>query len=564
MVALTKNVTFAASIVLATLALSMVSTTADAGEVASIEAEAESGCENCGDIIMLEEFSSPKHKWVEMNDPVMGGKSTGTFSVDTTQHLGVFSGSVEIVSFLNAPGFIKAETTKGESWPDVSSCDGFEFSLRSSTPSYEGFRVSFGKKRPPDSMPYTYGFKANMALDADVDASSSKSSDGFQTVKLPFDEFTDKWDAGTGDAVVTCAENKEYCPDEDSLKDLFSIAVWGEGVEGAVDLEIRSVSAYGCSGSSDSRSDSDSDSSSSDSESEDSSDDEPEADAAITVGDSIVIEDFSNPLRDWKTMNDPVMGGKSKSSLTIGDGMARFAGTCAIVPFLRAPGFITMTTGVHVKPGPRIFGGGESGGGLTFPDVSSCAGLALTMRTTVEYEGYYVSFGTDKAPHGRYAMGYKAPIDIDVDDSFQELRLPFSTFSDRWDDATGKTVVTCSEDPEFCPSLDNLRDMKTISFWGEGVEGTVDLEIQYIGAYGCASGSDSGSNLATSSLVSSSSESSSSVSSLSSMMMIVASAFVCVQLLRSFRNRNQRTQVPRSSRAGYEEVDVVGLEATIV
>ena len=103
---------------------------------------------------MLEDFVSPKHKWVEMNDPgkfvqwdessfvrfetvlcrvssctlaflslthfpcfnsldssiVMGGKSTGPLAVDETNHVGVFQGSVEIVSFLNAPGFIKAET----------------------------------------------------------------------------------------------------------------------------------------------------------------------------------------------------------------------------------------------------------------------------------------------------------------------------------------------------------------------------------------------------------------------------------------------------------------------
>jgi len=438
-----------ALIAAATLANSVVPS------IAGEDASAEVACANCGDIIMLEDFAGPRHKWAEMNDPVMGGKSTGSFDVDGTEKVGIFHGSVEIVSFLDAPGFIKAETTAGESWPDASSCEGFELSLRSSTPEYEGFRVSFGNKRPPDAFPYIYGFKAGLKLSPE---------NGFQTVRLPFDHFTDKWDAGTGDAVVTCAENKEYCPDEASKKDLFSIAVWAEGVEGKVDLELRSVAAYGCNSGSSSDSSSDSDSDDNDNEPLDSS----------TGSDTISIEDFSDPTHTWNTLNDPVMGGRSESSLAIGDGIAHFEGTCAIVPSLDAPGFITMVTGGYGSPTTA-----------PFPDVSSCTGLALVLRTAMDYEGYYLSFGTDRAPGARYAMGYKTHLDLSAGNEFSEVKLPFSKFSSSWDDATGKTTVTCADDKRFCPSLDNLKDMKTVSFWGEGVEGAVDLEIKYIGAYGC-------------------------------------------------------------------------------
>jgi len=454
-----KSAAVAAFMVVAVAILSIsVFPTTDASEVA-------------GDIIVLEDFASPQHKWVEMNDPVMGGTSTGTFSVDhsTTEDVGIFHGTVEIVSFLNAPGFIKAETTKGESWPDVSTCEGLRFVLRSATPSYQGFRVSFGNKKPPHSFQYTYGFKANLHLDGD--------DSGFQTVDLPFDQFTDKWDAGTGDAVVTCAENKEFCPDEASKKDLFAIAVWGEGVEGEVDLEIQSVAAYGCHPP----------------ESDDSSD--------SSAADAIVIEDFSNPVHDWRTMNDPVMGGRSTSSVSVGDGMASFEGICAIVPFLRAPGFITMTTGVHVTPGGflgRLGKGSNTESNPVFPDVSKCKGLALTLRTTVDYEGYYVSFGTDRAPGGRHAIGYKRHLYLEASETFGDVALPFSDFSSKWDDATGKTTVTCRDDSRFCPSLETLRDMKTISFWGEGVEGTIALEIRHIGAYGCGSGTGGEAGVATS------------------------------------------------------------------
>jgi len=379
----------------------------------------------------------------------MGGKSTGTFHVD--DNVGVFQGSVEIVPFLKAPGFIKAETTKGETWPDASKCDGLQFTLKSSTPSYQGFRVSFGNKRPPDAFPYTYGFKTNLKLDA--------SQQDFQTIRLPFDTFTDKWDAGSGDAVVTCQENKEYCPDQNDKANLFSIAVWGEGIEGKVDLQIQSIAAYGCT-SSDETKDGDA---------------ENEASAVSSTVDTFVLEDFKNPTHDWRSMNDPVMGGRSKSSVRVEDGMAKFEGTCAIVPFLKAPGFITMVTG-------GFFGKAES-----FPDVRACKGLEINLRSSVDYKGYYVSFGTDRAPGGRHAVGYKTPLSLESTKDFVTLQIPFDEFSSKWDEASGKTTVTCQENPKYCPSLDNLKDMKTISFWGEGVEGEVALDVRSIYAYGCDS-----------------------------------------------------------------------------
>ena len=464
--------------------LSLLSADARVLEAGSID-EVKCDSEECGEILMLEDFTSPKHKWVEMNDPgmyrffvreerkkdasshvpsfshhrsifvfhhkVMGGKSTGTFHVDDKNNVGVFHGSVEIVSFLNAPGFIKAETTKGESWPDASSCAGLQFSLKSSVPSYQGFRVSFGSKKPKGSFPYTYGFKTDLKLATTTD---------FQIIRLPFEKFTDKWDAGTGNAVVTCAENEEYCPGIEDKADLYSIAVWGEGFAGEVDLQIRSIAAYGCHNG--------------DAEEEESNTNVAES-TSSSSSDTIAIEDFSQPAHKWTSLNDPVMGGQSKSSVLIGDGMAHFEGVCAIVPFLQAPGFITMVTGGYLAPKEH------------FPDVSNCQGLSVSLRSTVEYEGYYISFGKDRVPGGGHAMGYKTHLDVAKSDAFSQVKLPFSNFSSNWDEATGKTKVTCQEDPQYCPSLDNLRDMKTISFWGEGVEGVITLDVRSIDAYGCAS-----------------------------------------------------------------------------
>ena len=170
------------------------------------------------------------------------------------------------------------------------------------------------------------------------------------------------------------------------------------------------------------------------------------------------------------------MGGKSKSALRIDNGVAKFTGTCAIVPFLQAPGFITMVTGGFFSFHKEVF-----------PDVSTCSGLSFSIKTNVEYTGYRVSFGKQRVPGGGHASGYKAPlIDVPNGDDFGDLMIPFSDFSSKWDEATGDIQVSCADDSQYCPSHAWLADMQTISFWGEGVEGKVDLDIRSISAVGCS------------------------------------------------------------------------------
>ena len=50
-----------------------------------------------GTTILLESFDNPKHAWKEMNDPVMGGRSTGTFTI--TDNVGRFEGEVREISY---------------------------------------------------------------------------------------------------------------------------------------------------------------------------------------------------------------------------------------------------------------------------------------------------------------------------------------------------------------------------------------------------------------------------------------------------------------------------------
>lgn len=193
---------------------------------------------------------------------------------------------------------------------------------------------------------------------------------------------------------------------------------------------------------------------------------------------SILVEDFQNPTNTWTTLNDPVMGGQSYSNLAIENGIARFTGKCAIVPSLQAPGFITMETGNQFVDKPS-----------KFPDISSCSAFSFEIKTNTDYGGYRVSFGKAHPKGGRFASGYKAPLLLDDDlppvGEFGSVVVPFDKFSDKWNDATGDIEVECLDDPSYCPNQQWLRSMETMSFWGEGVEGMVDLEIKSIFAIGC-------------------------------------------------------------------------------
>mmetsp|Transcript_53251 Transcript_53251/g.64152 ORF Transcript_53251/g.64152 Transcript_53251/m.64152 type:complete len:275 (-) Transcript_53251:475-1299(-) len=200
--------------------------------------------------IPIEIFSNPKHEWHAKNDPVMGGESTSTVTIDTDSGVGIFDGEVVNVPFLDAPGFITMETKAGRSgkgwikrllpkagdFPDVSSCSALQMVMTSTTPEYKGYRVSFGNVHVPGGR-YAYGYKANF-----------KAPNGEGTVTIPFNQFSAKWDDATGDQIVTCAENPKYCPDDETLKSMQTFALWGEGVAGNLHIELKSISAVDCSG----------------------------------------------------------------------------------------------------------------------------------------------------------------------------------------------------------------------------------------------------------------------------------------------------------------------------
>merc|ERR1712187_259351 len=199
-----------------------------------------------GALVTFDGSSGTTFKFVELNDPVMGGKSTGTWSLGSG--FGVLDGEVVNVPSLKAPGFIKA-AADGK-FPDVSEfIDGsLVLRVRTSTPDYEGYRVSFvsGASSPSfscaagGSLPFSRGcFKTKFKV---------PSSSDFVEIKLPFNTFSDKWSSATGEQTTTCAQSKDVCPTAAKLSHIQRIEFWGEGAAGKLHLEVKSVSAEKSSG----------------------------------------------------------------------------------------------------------------------------------------------------------------------------------------------------------------------------------------------------------------------------------------------------------------------------
>ena len=104
--------------------------------------------------------------------------------------------------------------------------------------SYGGYSVSFCNERAPSNR-YARGYKANFNVMA-------MPGSAMATIEIPFRDFTVRWDDATGDPIVTCEENEDFCPDVKTLRNMSRFAFWGEGVAGKVHLEIESIAASGC------------------------------------------------------------------------------------------------------------------------------------------------------------------------------------------------------------------------------------------------------------------------------------------------------------------------------
>jgi len=179
---------------------------------------------------------------------------------------------------------------------------------------------------------------------------------------------------------------------------------------------------------------------------------------AVIRSENVVLATFDGAAGTtctWKEQNDPVMGGKSSGTFNIASGSAIFDGVVEDVPFLRAPGFIKAST-TDSKP---------------FPDISSCTNIDLEVKSTENFSGYRFSFGTSKAPGGKFfASGYKSSFTAPIG-SFRMVSIPIRNFTDFWDDATGDPIKTCFDNDLYCPDKNTLTKSQDHEHMGRGSEG---------------------------------------------------------------------------------------------
>lgn len=198
------------------------------------------GSAGTGEVVLatFDGRAGAEHTWKQMNDPVMGGKSTGSFSVSGS--VGVFDGEVVDVPFLKAPGFIKVDTVDSSAFPDISGCKAIAVTAKADS-DYTGYRLAFGNAHAPHGKFFAYGYKTHF----------SPTVGAFGTTVLPLESFTDYWDDATGNPIKTCQDDKVYCPDAETLRNVKTLSVWAEGIAGKVHLEIEKISATGCSAAAD-------------------------------------------------------------------------------------------------------------------------------------------------------------------------------------------------------------------------------------------------------------------------------------------------------------------------
>merc|ERR1712232_1117949 len=161
---------------------------------------------------------------------------------------GILDGQVVNVPALKAPGFIKA-AADGK-FPDISAfIDGsLVLKVRTSTPDYAGFRVTFVSGATSASYACAGGGSLPLSRGCFKQKFSVPAGSEFVEVKLPFKTFSDKWSSATGEHTAECTTDKTVCPTASKLKKIQRVEFWGDGALGKLHLEVQSVSAESASG----------------------------------------------------------------------------------------------------------------------------------------------------------------------------------------------------------------------------------------------------------------------------------------------------------------------------
>jgi len=381
---------------------------------------------------------------------VMGGQSVATATIADGH--GVLDGEVKIVPALKAAGFITAQSNIKI---DASAANGGDLvmKVRSTTPDYTGFKVSFAASAMIPTLACASGGSSFLGRGCFKSPFMVPAGDDFTEVRIPLSEFTDKWDAATGELTTLCKDDPSVCPNANKLKKVQRVAIWGEGQVGQVHIEVDSVAI------------------------------EPAAQHLKEKSSATLLsfDGAEGTTFDFHELNDPVMGGRSTGTWSLGDGFGIMDGEVVDIPSLQAPGFIKAQASGH------------------FPDISAFidGNLVLSVRTTnPEFEGYRVTFVSGAlSPSFACSAGgslplsrgcYKQKFSVPAGEDFVDVKIPFNTFSDKWSSATGEQTTTCAESADVCPTAKKLAKIQMLEFWGEGASGKLHLEVKSVSAENAA------------------------------------------------------------------------------
>lgn len=197
------------------------------------------------DYVLLATFDGAEgttQTWHELNDPVMGGRSTGTFRVDTDANIAVFNGTARIVPSLSAPGFCNAETYAfADKFASAAGFDNLFIVARTTVPEYQGFKFSWAA----DTLnPQFKSFKSTFNFQKNFE---------WEVINFPLSKFSNDWSAFTGDCSTTdpngqthqCCDSAhpEVCPTSSQLADISQLGIWAEGYEGSFRVDIKAIGA---------------------------------------------------------------------------------------------------------------------------------------------------------------------------------------------------------------------------------------------------------------------------------------------------------------------------------
>jgi hypothetical protein len=371
-------------------------------------------------------------QWQAVNDPVMGGRSTGSVRVEGA--LAVWTGDVKVVPSLKAPGFCRLQGSIAKK--DLSSFDGLLFDISGTGAPTGKTLVAVIEARgllPGRSGQWTAPIRLN------EDGSESHAFVAFDA----FRPFTIRPEPG-------------HAPDKQQLRDIVQIGLLADGTAGQFTVHIKSISAVGRPG--------------------------PPSPAPDQGG--LVLFKFGDAdAKAWKVTNDPVMGGRSKSHFAVGTDAAGnkniglFSGDVAIVPSLKAPGFCNSFVTIPNK------------------DASEYDAFEITLRSHGPLTAFKSSWGGKGVPKDpnchhpgcQYQTGsFKAGFNVTQQSATatpQKVVIPFTDYTYEWSDFTGGCTdhgAKCcdpEENPNTCPSKTALSQITQVGIWGEGTAGDFALDI---------------------------------------------------------------------------------------